>query len=252
RLRVTGGGLDDGEKDAEGTAAAQSFYISSNGPDEDTPEQAKNLWDIIVRDFEFFPRLHNLYAARPNVVPIAITTGVGPRGSETIWVQPPDSAIDPEIHAISAVQRKAMAEAPVHAQPLPLSSERSFGSDQTNLPSTPSPPSSQRPKASTQVRESVKKANIASIKMIPKKRNVMDSILDMSKENIDIQRMKAKSKAVAQERATLLKEFEAGIWTAEEYKAQVKSLTVKSPSPKRIRREDSFDAVVYDDEESLF
>lgn len=45
----------------------------------------------IEDEFPFFPRLHAILAARPNVNPIAITTGVGPQGRKTVYYQAPDS-----------------------------------------------------------------------------------------------------------------------------------------------------------------
>jgi predicted small lipoprotein YifL len=45
----------------------------------------------IESEFPFFPCLHAILAARPNVVPIAITTGVGPCGRKTVFYQPPDN-----------------------------------------------------------------------------------------------------------------------------------------------------------------
>lgn len=42
----------------------------------------------IVAEFPFFPRLHRLYCTRPNSTPPAITTGVGPDGRSTVYLQP--------------------------------------------------------------------------------------------------------------------------------------------------------------------
>lgn len=84
------------------------YYIGADGPGADTPEEAKNLWgtyiclrvvmnltprrfvEDICAKFEFFPQLHQLVATRPNVIPICLTTGIGPSGPETIFVQQPD------------------------------------------------------------------------------------------------------------------------------------------------------------------
>lgn len=48
----------------------------------------------ICKKFEFFPQLHKLMATRPNVVPICLTTGTGPSGAETIFVQRPDNVTE--------------------------------------------------------------------------------------------------------------------------------------------------------------
>lgn len=133
KLKVTGGGLrTNTDEDSSGSDDSDSsndedvsapednavaggdvrlkFYIGVNGPDEDTPAEAKNLWswyflflsytsipnvcfpkDLIVQRFPFFPRLHALFSARPNVNPPAITTGVGPNGRSTVYYQAPSS-----------------------------------------------------------------------------------------------------------------------------------------------------------------
>ncbi len=44
--------------------------------------------DQIQSRFEFFPELHKLIAARPNVNPICLTTAIGPEGFETRIIQP--------------------------------------------------------------------------------------------------------------------------------------------------------------------
>ncbi|KDQ17749.1 hypothetical protein BOTBODRAFT_646914 [Botryobasidium botryosum FD-172 SS1] len=95
-LRQTGGGIDPAEQSTQGTEndSPNSYYIPAAGPQDDTPQEAKNLWDKIIQEFEFFPRLHNLMCARPNVIPICLSTGVGPKGKETVFIQPrnPDLA----------------------------------------------------------------------------------------------------------------------------------------------------------------
>jgi hypothetical protein len=50
------------------------------------------LIEQIKRDFKFFPRLHKIFASRPNVTPIVVITALGPQGRKTVWYQPPDDA----------------------------------------------------------------------------------------------------------------------------------------------------------------
>ncbi|KAJ7124037.1 hypothetical protein C8R46DRAFT_971700 [Mycena filopes] len=110
RLQVTGGGLRKneesiGETEADATAVHQylACYISPQGPDHDTTGEARNLWDQIVEDFEYFPALHKFLAARSNIVPPVIATGVGPKGRQVIHLQAPtahdtnDDNIDPAL-----------------------------------------------------------------------------------------------------------------------------------------------------------
>src|SRR5882762_6598799 len=47
----------------------------------------------IERQFPFFPRLHAIMASRPNVTPIAVTTGVGPNGCKTVYYQDPNEGV---------------------------------------------------------------------------------------------------------------------------------------------------------------
>jgi hypothetical protein len=60
-----------------------------------------NFAEEIERAFPFFPRRHAIFASRPNVTPICITTALGPSGRSTVWYQPPDHLIDPQLLAIS-------------------------------------------------------------------------------------------------------------------------------------------------------
>ncbi|THU90651.1 hypothetical protein K435DRAFT_864091 [Dendrothele bispora CBS 962.96] len=87
-LRQTGGGL----RTEEGSQHVElPFYVGADGPDANTRDEA----------------LHKFFATRPNVTPIVATTGLGPNGARTVWIQPRDSAsisnenIDPVLLAIS-------------------------------------------------------------------------------------------------------------------------------------------------------
>jgi hypothetical protein len=136
----------------------------------------------IVAAWPYFPRFHVLYASRPNVNPITITTGIGPTGPQTQWLQRPDDFIDP-----------ALREAEPPSTPSPLTASRSFGSDQTNIydlvtPSPHPPPASQPPassvtrlpKPSTAHRHAIDQMK-ATIQVVPKKRTVIDVLVDASR-----------------------------------------------------------------------
>src|ERR1700679_4318453 len=58
----------------------------------------------IERDFKFFPHLHQIFASRPNVTPIVITTALGPQGRKTVWYQPLDGNDTAPPAAVSASQ----------------------------------------------------------------------------------------------------------------------------------------------------
>ena len=46
-----------------------------------------NAVDEIVEAFPFFLALHRIFSSHPNVTPIAIMTGVSPRGKKTVYFQ---------------------------------------------------------------------------------------------------------------------------------------------------------------------
>ncbi|KAI0041850.1 hypothetical protein FA95DRAFT_1469487, partial [Auriscalpium vulgare] len=63
KLQVTGGGINDKSDDdrqyvSDNPVEFLEFYISANGPDNETPERARNLWESITDAFPFFPRMH--------------------------------------------------------------------------------------------------------------------------------------------------------------------------------------------------
>jgi hypothetical protein len=81
-------------------------------------------------DFPYFPELHRLFSTRPNITPIAVTTGVGPDGHRTTHYQAPDNigeglwpepVIDPELLALEA---PVPPPVPPQAQPVLGSSKQ--------------------------------------------------------------------------------------------------------------------------------
>jgi len=108
----------DNDNGLQGSEETLSFYIMGDGPCVETPPHAVNIWSVsiffvhlmiyliywfrteqIKQEFPFFPTLHRIFASRPNVTLIVITTTLGPQGHKTVWYQPPDnnSNIDPEL-----------------------------------------------------------------------------------------------------------------------------------------------------------
>jgi hypothetical protein len=136
----------------------------------------------IVAAWPYFPRFHVLYASHPNVNPITITTGIGPTGPQTQWLQCPDDFINP-----------ALRDAEPSSTPSPLTASCSFGSDQTNIydlvtPSPHPPPALQPPadsvthlpKPSTAHHHAIDQMK-ATIQVVPKKRTVIDVLVDASR-----------------------------------------------------------------------
>jgi hypothetical protein len=131
--------------------------------------------------------MHALFGSRPNVTPIAVTTGVGPDGLQTQWFQRPDNFIDP---ALQNTPERPVAPAPAPAQP--LTATRSFGSEHTNYePGTPTPSQvsgsqgsgsslTRFAKPSSASREAIERLK-ASNSTVPKKRSAIDQLLEVSK-----------------------------------------------------------------------
>ncbi|KAJ7282936.1 hypothetical protein C8J57DRAFT_55130 [Mycena rebaudengoi] len=129
RLRQTGGGI--GASDQLGEKLEMKFYIAPDGPDCTTLPEAVNLWASIEKDFPFFPRLHLLLATRPNVTPIAITTGLGPTGPSTLYYQRPDEpALTPSQTQQIGCLHDALIAAGAYANP----SQALWSGDDGNLP----------------------------------------------------------------------------------------------------------------------
>ncbi|KAJ6490022.1 hypothetical protein C8R45DRAFT_929312 [Mycena sanguinolenta] len=133
-LQVTGGGH---ENDDEGNDVHQYLecYISSEGPDHDTTPKTRNIWEKLEKEFKFFPALHKFLAARSNIVPPMVATGVGPKGRTVIHLQPPtesqntinDDCIDPALRAPQTPVPDKDADEPAGSSPI-------------TIPSSPSPP----------------------------------------------------------------------------------------------------------------
>jgi hypothetical protein len=101
-----------------------------------------NFAEEIETAFPFFPRLHAIFASRPNVTPICITTALGPNGRSTVWYQPPDHLIDPQLLALSS-PAPVPSEIPQTNSQIPIATpSRVFGSNMVNeaVPTSQPPP----------------------------------------------------------------------------------------------------------------
>jgi hypothetical protein len=145
----------------------------------------------IEQEFPFFPALHRIFASRPNVMPIVITTALGPQGQKTVWYQPPNdnfvdnSNIDPELLKES-IPSAARHEAPQR--------ERFFGNDaggfananalgpesafQAEILNTPGP--QRGPKPSTLSRDAIENAR-KSIAKLPQKCSLADTLMEIQR-----------------------------------------------------------------------
>jgi hypothetical protein len=191
-----------------GEGVQEPYYIAPNGPDHDTDGRTKNIWEDITNRFEFFPDLWKVWCTKPNLVPVCITTGIGPNGPQTILIQkaaPPSSSASTP----SSVAPETPST-PSSTDPGPLGSTQ--GSTQNglqrtisdsvidpqllNLPSTPAPqtpvaasadkenapPSSDRrqaPRSSSF--SSLKAANKELPSVIPQKRSFEQDLVDVQR-----------------------------------------------------------------------
>jgi hypothetical protein len=143
--------------------------------------------------FRFFPCLHAIFASRPNVTPICVTTPLGPHGRSTVWYQPPNHDIDPQLLSPAPVPSDILA----NSQNAPTATpSRAFGSDVTSTineaeppiqpPLTPTPgientPTQNRlPKSSVFSKDILEKAR-ASIQAVSKKRTLGETLMDIQR-----------------------------------------------------------------------
>ncbi|KIK90002.1 hypothetical protein PAXRUDRAFT_113162, partial [Paxillus rubicundulus Ve08.2h10] len=88
RLFITREGITDADKLDVGGDEVCNLFINAAGPNGHTLEAAKNIWDNIKSQFPFVPELHHIWVVKPNKNPITVTTGVGPGGKKTLYMQP--------------------------------------------------------------------------------------------------------------------------------------------------------------------
>ncbi|KAF8802078.1 hypothetical protein BYT27DRAFT_7048271, partial [Phlegmacium glaucopus] len=250
-LQQTGGGLEDESSQDE----RLKYYIPGSGPDESTPGDAVNLWrtyflvslifnlmslliEQIEKDFKFFPRLHRIFALRPNVTPIVITTALGPQGWKTVWYQSPDNT--PTSHATNTVvpTNGPPPSTPAHSTPA-HSPSCTFGTDVTQavinetpdiLLSTPATlvlplDSSARcaPKSSGVSWEAIEKAH-SYIEKVPQKRTLLDTLIELQEKNTKMWNDEMKEKLLIQKQAHVLEEFKLGLVDKEQYLEKIAEL----------------------------
>ncbi|KAG1902386.1 uncharacterized protein F5891DRAFT_978702 [Suillus fuscotomentosus] len=204
-------------------------------------ESNESTSNEIVEQFQFFPVLHRILSSRPNVTPIAITTGVGPQGRKTMHYQPPSDDEGPEFvpEQLSQIQslHTALQNEAAHRGISP-SFESSF--DAIVDPSDYSQPlcdvddkENDPPASSQSTPTSMTNLNKARqhISKVPKKRTLDETLIDMQKASLDAINARATADRQPQEHQMLLKEFEAGIWNVEEYREKIREL-LREPSDK--------------------
>jgi len=250
-----------------GEGVEEYYYISPTGPDHDTNERARTIWEKIVKEFKYFPDLYRVWSTKPNLVPICATTGVGPPGAaQTILIQAENtssasssqpSTLSPS-HSESSVGSSASAatslESPA-STPFPPSTP---AHSSTNKENAAPPPSSQRgPRSSAfsslsslsgdkgQVKTPVAVPQRTGFedKIVSLQRDMMKSIEKRAKESQSLKRaredrkledQRLKRRRLLQEaHSQLLAEYKANLLDPEEYREERKRLDELYASPKK-------------------
>ncbi|KAF8550720.1 hypothetical protein OG21DRAFT_1524944 [Imleria badia] len=233
RLRTTGEGVNspDGADDDDSDEYFDC-YVPASGPDATTTAETQSIWDEIVKAFPFFLALHRIFSSRPNVTPIAITTGVGPHRKKTVHFQAPsDDEQDLPSPAFTSEQHSQMlslhqileAERARHQvspsfEPVGTCHRVSLSFEPVNYDDGGSPPwqdwDKENDPPESQIPPPSQSSSTPTAKCAPKPLSVSESV-EKAKERI------------SQERQMLLKEYEAGIWDALEYKEKLVELMAR-------------------------
>ncbi|KAJ3715796.1 hypothetical protein C8R42DRAFT_645663 [Lentinula raphanica] len=225
RLRKTGEGVqhDDEEipvpEDQEKDEYLDS-YVGPGGPDETTTDRVRNIWEEIIQEFPVFPRLHALLAARANITPPQLTTGVGPAGRTVLHLQLQESDDSETVHPRPSASG-SFAFTPDSQPSTPLAST-SYGN--TTLPAS-----------STSVSNAIAKARANQSR--PQKRSVEDRLFDMHSDTLRVSK-KAKQEALLQsrrdlafkERDQLIRLTEAGLISPNSAKVKLQAIDASANS----------------------
>ncbi|KAJ3746988.1 hypothetical protein EV360DRAFT_57133 [Lentinula raphanica] len=185
RLRKTGEGVrnddeeipiaDDQEKDKY-----LDSYVGPQGPDETMPDRIRNIWEDIINKFPLFPRLHTLLAARANITPPQLTTGVGPSGRTVLHLQMPQVESSALALPTPAMAGNSMLDDSQGSIPPRPSTFGSFSPSDNSYPATPIPPTLDRqaqPAASSSLNTAIEKAR--GNRSRPQKHTAEDRLFDI-------------------------------------------------------------------------
>ncbi|KAK0448405.1 uncharacterized protein EV420DRAFT_1647294 [Desarmillaria tabescens] len=213
QLRQTGEGINN--ENSQGPQ--ETDFVPATGPDHDTSPAARNLWEKIALEWPYFPELYSFMSTRPNITPIAVTTGVGPHGHETVVMQAltnqmshiDDSNIDPVLLQLSTPQ-----DQPIPAPQTPASG-RTLSHESSKENVAPSSSLKHGPKPSSFSQDLIAKAS-GSIMKVPRKCSFEDAMLKDSQRQFESLRECQAEALLLKKHKLLLAEFQVGIWTVEE------------------------------------
>ncbi|KAF5340834.1 hypothetical protein D9758_017069 [Tetrapyrgos nigripes] len=243
------------------------YQIAPDGPDHDTDRRAVNIWEEIECEFVYFPELWKMWSTKPNLLPICVTTAVGPHGLETVLVQsfntpypppPPGSAPYQSPRAVlgfantanDASQAVGNGNSDPSATATPPSTPTPSGADKENM-SISSTCRHPRP-SSFSASGSIQQTWV----LLPQKRGFEEQLMDMSKDMMDKTNRRAddmhqakkrkyhrlERQQLLEERKLLLEEYKAQAYTLKEYQEKLQELNsniavldgkklVRAPSP---------------------
>ncbi|KAG8732094.1 hypothetical protein FRC12_019434 [Ceratobasidium sp. 428] len=213
RLRRTGEGLKPDPEPSDDDTASQGIakiellnYIPPTGPDHNTPDTTRNIWDEITQKFPQFPRMHELLSTRPNQVPIAVRTAITPSGPITILHQPP-----------SDLESKDAEDVPTDSESIPTPAISSVGLAKKSGKQTVAHPSTQI-HAARQVSNSGRSTKNRRLgiedQFLEIQKQIQTRILERDKHT----QMLAERELILKEKAQLLEEFKLGLITPDEYR----------------------------------
>ncbi|PIL25120.1 hypothetical protein GSI_13009 [Ganoderma sinense ZZ0214-1] len=234
-IKSTGGGVQDSQPSSDAEKPSSFSWIAeipADGPGDMTSPRAKNIWQDIELKWEFFPRMHRLLCERPNVVPPAVTTGVGPQGVSTVFYQ-----AGPLMASSASTQDPPLSDAHIDPQLRDLDvnvatrPQSPPGAEKTAEVSAPVE-SSQVPAATTSGKEklslAMQKASTFIKPLSNKKRTFEEQLVEMSEKNMALankrlaqERQEKRQKLSLKKREMLLQEHRLGVITRDEYRRMV-------------------------------
>ncbi|KAK7442942.1 hypothetical protein VKT23_015886 [Stygiomarasmius scandens] len=241
-----------------GEGVEEYYQVSTQGPDHDTDQRAVNIWDKIKKDWPFFPELWKIWSTKPNLVPICVTTGVGPRGQQTVFIQSQTgTSTTTPLGSSTAANAEQSELASLHHTISDSVIDPVLRQQSTSLvpPATPHASNiSTASKENTPVssgRHGPKPSSFAALgasgsadkvpSQTPQKRGYEDTLIDMSKTMMaDINRRAEEShqakkrkydrlerEQILSERKLLLEEYKAGALDRGEYKEELARLNAR-------------------------
>ncbi|KAG6867239.1 hypothetical protein C0993_005324 [Termitomyces sp. T159_Od127] len=179
--------------------------------------------DFRLKVMKISQKLYNIFFTCLNVVPIAVTTALGPNRHSTVWYQDSDYD-DPNLASQISSEVPQLQE----FTPPALTPQCSFGSDLLSMAnSIHSSPDISESLSLTKLSHNAKPSLISC-----------GTLLKMQREQFAMLQQKHMDELVIKKQGQLIEGFKLCIWTKEEYLEQVSAL---EPALKHQKQDNSFD-----------